>query len=57
MKQITKNKGGRPRILKAGKAHRIYLDAASLSKARRIGATNASAGIRIAVAAYRGKSK
>ena len=51
MKPKSKNPVGAPPKLKDGRAANLYLDSATIEKAKQIGGST-SAGIRIAVGAY-----
>lgn len=52
MNEAPARSRGRPRMLRTGQKATLYLDAATLARARAIGQGNVSAGIRAAVFAY-----
>lgn len=56
MKQDKKNPVGAPPKLKDGRATHLYLDSATIEKAKQIGGST-SAGIRIAVANFKSKQE
>lgn len=59
MKKDDKGKVGRPRLQRSNLAVRqlVTLDPETVAKARRIGEGNVSAGIRVAVGAYKRRSR